>query len=98
MFRPGKLETWHRGTTVVKMPDGKRTITHLQSLAYPQTHYYFDRPISDETSVGIAANKIKPETVAGYVGRISELEGISPNWMMAKQSMIKSYLHYGAKN
>jgi len=98
MFRLGQLETWHRGTTTVKMPDGKRTITHLQSLVYPQSHYYFDRPISNEASVGIAANKIKPEAVAGYVGRVSPLEGMSPTLMMAKQSMIKAYLHYGARS
>ena len=46
--------TWHRGTSVADTPDGQRTITHLQSLSIPATHYYFNRPIGDEQAVELA--------------------------------------------
>jgi hypothetical protein len=47
MFRPDRGATWHRGTMMVKTAKGQRSITHLQSLNIPQTHYYFNQAISD---------------------------------------------------
>lgn len=98
MFRPGKGETWHRGTVVVKTANGKRSITHLQSLNIPQTHYYFNQPISDTDAVGITSGKIKPQTVPGYAGSVTPLEALCPSWAATKQSLLRAYLNFGAKS
>lgn len=98
MFRPGRGETWHRGTVVVKTANGKRSITHLQSLNIPQTHYYFNQPISDTDAVGITSGKIKPETVPGYAGSVTPLEALCPSWVATKQSLLRAYLNFGAKS
>lgn len=99
MFRLGKVgSTWHNGTTVVKMGNGQtRTITHLQDLTFPASHYYFDRQISSKEAVGIASGQVKPESVSGYVGYVSPPEGLMPAWANAKQCLIKSYLSYGPR-
>lgn len=93
MFRSGG-KTWHRGTTVVNLPGGPRTITHLQGLSLPSTHYYFDRPISAENAVGIATEKIEPERVPGYVGRVSATESLCPGWAQAKHALLRTRLHW----
>jgi len=96
MFETGG-RTWHQGTTVVKMAEGqKRTITHLQSMNMPASHYYFDRPVSNENSVGIATGKIRPEGVPGFAGQVSATESLAPGWAAAKQSLIKAHLHWPA--
>ena len=46
-------KTWHLGTTIVNTSQGRRTITHLQSMSLPGTHYYFDRTLHDKEAVGI---------------------------------------------
>ncbi|MCP4685618.1 MAG: hypothetical protein GY867_09250 [bacterium] len=89
-----KDKTWHRGVSVVKTPQGRRTITHLQSIALPSSHYYFDREVADKDAVGIASGKVEPAAVPGYVGRVSEMEGLSA-WGAAKTALIKAYLHGG---
>lgn len=96
MFKSGAT-TWHRGTTVMKMEDGLRTVSHLQSLSLPATHYYFDQPLSDENAVGLATGKVKPETVPGCVGQVSVFEGLSPISARAKHWLIKSYLFFGPR-
>ncbi len=93
MFRTGG-KTWHRGTTVVNMPGGQRTMTHLQGLSMPGSHYYFDRPISDENAVGVAAGKVKPESVQGYVGQVSSLEALCPAWAQTKHSLLRTRLYW----
>lgn len=97
MFSLGKAgSTWHNGTTVVKIENGQtRTITHLQDLTFPASHYYFDQQISSKEAVGIASGQVKPESVSGYVGYVSPVEGLMPAWANAKQCLIKSYLSYG---
>lgn len=97
MFRPGKGATWHRGTVMVKTADGKRSITHLQSLNIPQMHYYFNQAISDADAVGIASGKIKPQIVPGFVGSVTPLEALCPSWAVTKQNLLKAYVNYGAK-
>ena len=89
--------TWHRGTVVVKMPAGKRTISHLQSLKMPAPHHFFERKITGEQAAGIAAGQVEPETVPGYVGSISEKESLSPAWAHAKRAMILTRLHWPPK-
>lgn len=98
MFRLGRGATWHRGTVVVNTANGKRSITHLQSLNIPQTHYYFNQPISDADAVGVASGKIKPQTIPGYAGSVTPLEALCPSWAATKQSLLKAYVNYGAKS
>jgi hypothetical protein len=83
---------------VVKTANGKRSITHLQSLNIPQTHYYFNQPISDTDAVGITSGKIKPQTVPGYAGSVTPLEALCPSWAATKQNFLKAYVNYGAKS
>jgi hypothetical protein len=89
--------TWHRGTTVIRMPEGRRTIAHLQTLKMPATHYYFDRPLSDEQAFEIADNKLNPETVPGYIGMISKSESLMPLWSKTKALLILTRLHWPPK-
>jgi hypothetical protein len=91
-----KGSTWHRGTSTVRTSGGEeRTITHLQSLALPGTHYLFDRPIADEQAVQVAAGQLRPETIPGYAGTVSRLEVLTPGWGRAKTALIYQQLHYG---
>lgn len=94
MFQTGG-KTWHRGTTVLKMPDGERTITHLRSLAYPGHSYYFDRSVSDEEAVGLTTGKTEPGQVSGFVGQVSAIEGLAPAWAETKRAMILAQTLFG---
>ena len=85
-----KGKTWHNGTTTIKTPDGKRTITHLQSLTLPQQHYYFNRPLGDRELAGIVAGKNRPAAMKGYVGQISPLEGLAGPWRKTKRRLFKA--------
>lgn len=93
MFRAGG-KTWHRGTTVVNMPGGRRTMTHLQGLSLPSSHYYFDRPVSDEQAVGVATGQVKPDIVPGFVGQVSSIESLCMGWAQAKHSLLRVRLHW----
>jgi hypothetical protein len=93
MFETGG-KAWHRGTMVVKMPAGKRTITHLQSLNALGGHYYFDRSLSDEQAVGVASGQINPETIPGYVGRITAAEAMCSVWAGSKRAVLLARLHW----
>lgn len=88
-------KTWHRGTTVLKMPDGERTVTHLRSLAYPAHSYYFNQPLSNEQAVGLATGQTEPGEVSGFVGQVSAIEGLAPGWAETKRAMILTQLYYG---
>ncbi len=89
-------KTWHRGTTTVKTPAGERTISHLQSLSLPASHYYFNRPLSDNEAVGIVAGQkgFEPKYMAGYAGQITEVESLSPAWASLKKGLIKTHLFW----
>ena len=99
-------KTWHRGTVVIKTAQGERTITHLQSLSAPGTHYYFSRRLDDNEAVGIVSNqkgfdpKHLPDRsgtpATGYVGQISEVESLLPVWASIKRGLIRAHLHWGA--
>lgn len=91
-------KTWHRGTTVLKMPEGERTVTHLRSLTLPSHSYYFNRPLSDEQTVGLATGKAKAEEVTGFVGQVSPTEGLAPGWAETKRSLILAQIHFGRMN
>ncbi len=97
MMIKARDKTWHRGTVVVKMPAGKRTFSHLQSLKTPASHHFFNREITGEQAVEIAGGQVKAETVPGYVGSISEKESLTPAWAHAKRAMILTRLHWPPK-
>lgn len=90
-------QTWHRGTTVVKTTQGERTLTHLQSLTMPSTHYYFNRRLSDNETVGIITGQkgFEPKTLDGYAGQISEVESLFPAWAQTKRGLIQAHLRWG---
>ncbi|GIK42133.1 MAG: hypothetical protein BroJett011_59660 [Chloroflexota bacterium] len=96
MFKTAGI-TWHRGTSVIQMPDGQRTLSHVQSLQWPAIHYYFDQPLSDEQAVGLATGELKPQSVPGYVGSISKKEGLMPLWANTKRAMLLIRLHWPPK-
>jgi replication-associated recombination protein RarA len=45
--------------------------------------------------VGIAAERIRPENLPGYVGQVSALESLSIAWGAAKHAMIKNVIYHG---
>lgn len=90
-------QTWHRGTTVVKTSQGARTMTHLQSMTMPSTHYYFNRRLSDNETVGLITGQkgFEAKTMAGYAGQISEVESLWPAWAQTKRGLIQAHLRWG---
>jgi len=105
MFELGG-KTWHRGTVVIQTAQGERTMTHLQSLSAPATHYYFSRRLDDNEAVGIASNQkgFDPKHLpdrngapsTGYAGQISEVESLLPVWASIKRGLIQAHLRWGA--
>jgi hypothetical protein len=89
-------KAWHRGTVVFKTLSGERTMTHLQSISLPATHYYFDRALTDEETAGIVSGQkgFKPQQMAGYVGEINAMEGLAPAWARTKRAMIRTRLYF----
>ncbi len=89
-------QSWHRGTVVFKTPGGTRTMTHLQSMRLPATHYYFDRALTDEEAAGIVSGQkgYQPQQMAGYVGEVSAMEGLAPAWAQSKRAMIRTRLYF----
>ncbi len=92
-------QTWHRGTTVVKTTQGERTMTHLQSMTAPSTHYYFNRRLSDNETVGIITGQkgFEPKSLEGYAGQVGEVESLFPAWAQAKQGLIQAHLRWGER-
>ncbi|MCP4362720.1 MAG: hypothetical protein GY796_32345, partial [Chloroflexi bacterium] len=88
------MNAWHRGTTVVKTPQGQRTITHLQSLRLPTQRYYFDRKLSNEEVAGVITGREKASRMKGYVGEIHPTESLTPGWGAAKKAMITARLYH----
>lgn len=96
MFEVGG-KTWHRGTLTFQTSQGERTLTHLQSLSLPSTHYYFDRPLGDNETVGIVTGQkgFEPKQLPGYAGQVSEVESLCPAWAGVKHSLIQTHLRWG---
>jgi hypothetical protein len=90
-------KTWHLGVSVVQTPAGRRTISHLQSLTLPQTHYYFNRHMEKQEAVGIVSGQkgFEPGYREGYVGRIGEVDSLSPTWARLKKVLIKTHIFWG---
>jgi hypothetical protein len=89
-------KAWHRGAVVFKTPQGERTMTHLQSMTLPATHYYFDRALTDEETAGIVSDQkgFKPQKMAGYIGEVNAMEGLAPAWAQTKHAMIRTRLYF----
>jgi len=87
-------KSWHRGTVTFGVGPRQRTVTHLQSLSYPGEHYYFDRSLSNQQAVSLAAGQAKPETLPGFVGRVSQVESLCPAWAGVKRALILAQLHW----
>ncbi len=94
MFKAGG-RSWHKGTTQFNEGQRKRTVTHLRSLSLPGDNYYFNRPVSHKSAVGIATGHIKAESLAGYVGKITKTEALCGVWIYAKRTAILSQMHWG---
>lgn len=96
MFEVGG-KTWHRGTLTLQTAQGERTLTHLQSLSLPGSHYYFDRPLGDNEAVGIVTGQkgFEPKQLPGYAGQVSEVESLCPAWAGVKHSLIQTHLRWG---
>ncbi len=90
-------KTWHQGTTTFTTDDGReRTICHIQSLSLPSSqHYYFDRPLSNKEFVDVAGGSGRhPGKMNGFIGQVSQLEGLANNWSAVKQAAIKNRIHH----
>jgi hypothetical protein len=95
LVQPGKgITTWHRGTSVVKTPQGERTISHLQSLKLPGQHFYFNRRLSDEEVAGLVSEREKAHKLPGYAGEVHPMEALLPTWGATKKAMIINRLYW----
>lgn len=90
-------KSWHRGTLTFQTGQGQRTLTHLQSLALPAMHYYFDRPLSDNETVGLITGQrgFEPKGLPGYAGQVTEVDSLCPAWAGIKHSLIQAHLRWG---
>jgi hypothetical protein len=93
-------QSWHRGTMVIHTAQGERTMTHLQSLTVPSTHYYFDRRLSDNETVGIITGQkgFEPKSMEGYAGQVGEVESLLPAWAQTKRGLIQAHLRWGEQS
>lgn len=86
---------WHHGASIFKTSQGEtRTVTHLQSLAIPAQHYYFDRELTRPEVAEIVTGLKQAHHVAGYVGGIHPAESLMPLWGGCKKGMITARLYY----
>ncbi len=90
-------KSWHRGRLTFQTNQGERTMTHLQSLSLPSTHYYFDRPLTDNETAGIITGQkgFEPKQMPGYAGQVTEVDGLLPAWAGVKHSLIQAHLRWG---
>ncbi|MCL4298078.1 MAG: hypothetical protein KJ077_20215 [Anaerolineae bacterium] len=90
-------KTWHRGVITLQTGQGERTLTHLQSLSLPASHYYFDRPLTDNETAGIITGQrgFEPKHLLGYAGQVTEVDSLCPAWAAVKHSLIGAHLRWG---
>jgi hypothetical protein len=93
LFKAGG-NTWHWGETTVHTSRGQHTVTHLQALALPSDHYYFDRQVSAYDMVELASGSKKPESIEGFAGTVSQTEMLCPGWALTNQALILSKIHW----
>ncbi len=92
-------KSWHLGTIVAALGQSQqtRTITHLQSMNLPATHYYFNRPLSEREAAGIILGRkdYEPKHIKGFAGQVSELASLQPSVSSLKHVMIQSSILWG---
>jgi len=92
-------QTWHAGTTTVETPTGEeRTMTHLQSMNWPRTHYYFNRALRDDEVAGMIGQHHgfpAPRDVKGFLGEVSEVESLAPIVSRLKRGLIQAHAFFG---
>lgn len=92
-------QTWHAGTTTVATPSGeRRTMTHLQSLNWPGTHYYFNRALRDDEVAGMIGKHQafpEPRDIKGFLGEVTEVESLAPTTAYLKRNLIQAHAFFG---
>lgn len=90
-------QSWHLGVTTVQTSQGERTIGHLQRLSLPAGHYYFNRAPTEVEVAGLVSGQreFEPKHLPGYVGEVTEVEGLTPLWAGLKRQLIQSRLFWG---
>ena len=92
-----RSQSWHLGVTTVKTGQGERTLAHLQSLAAPSTHYYFNRALPEQEVAGIIARQreFEPKHLPGFAGEVTEVESLVPAVAQVKKRLIQLHLFWG---
>ena len=94
-------KTWHLGVTTVTSPagQGERTMAHLQSLAVPASHYYFERVPHDTEVAGIISGQreFEPKHLPGFAGEVTEVESLVPALAQVKKRLIQMHVFWGGK-
>lgn len=95
LLAKGQGVTWHRGTTTIALPKGggQRTVTQVQSLSYPASYYYFDRPLSHPETAALVSGQIKPEKMRGFVGQTSPVESLRPGYAALKGHYFRAKIY-----
>ncbi len=92
-------QTWHAGATTVETPSGEaRTMTHLQSLNLPGSHYYFNRALRDDEVAGMIGKHHgfpEPRDVKGFLGEVTEVESLAPTVAHLKHRLIQAHAFFG---
>jgi hypothetical protein len=89
-------KTWHLGVTTATAPTGRgeRTLGHLQSLAAPGSHYYFNRALPDTEVAGIIGGQreFEPKHLPGFAGEVTEVEALVPALAQVKKKLIQLHV------
>jgi hypothetical protein len=87
-------KSWHLGVTTVKTGRGERTLGHLQSLAAPSSHYYFNRALPETAVAGIIGGQreFEPKHLPGFAGEVTEVESLVPALSQVKKRLIQLHV------
>jgi hypothetical protein len=82
--------TWHSHTATYRVGDTPKTLTHIQSLSFPNREFFFDRELPPQDVVDLALGDKDPDTMPGFIGSTNELDG-----MVGCTKAIKKALYFG---
>ena len=68
--------TWHSHTATYRVGDTPKTLTHIQSLSWPNREYFFDRELAPQDVVDLALGDRDPDTIPGFIGACNEIDGV----------------------
>lgn len=93
-------KTWHLGVTTAQTSQGERTMVHLQSLAAPGSHYYFNRVPRETEIAGIISGQreFEPKHLPGFAGEVSEVESLVPAVAQVKKQLIQLHVFWGGSS